>query len=261
MLEGHDLPHLEHRIVLRGDVPAGAVAWGDFLAAGDAVPEAEVDARVAALDGRRRGRHHLHVGHHREPEGRRVHPRPDAARLRRLGRHRRPAQRRPLPRHQPVLPLVRLQGRHRRLPHRRAPPSCRRPCSTSPRRRPTWPSTGSPRCPGRPAIYQTFLNHPDLDRSQLAVAAPRRHRRRAGARRAAQADGATSSASRPWSPPTGSPRRCGIVSVCRPDDPPETISATLGPRHPRRRGARRRRRRRARCRAASRARSWCGATT
>ncbi len=50
MLEGHDLPHLEHRIVLRGDVPErgrrrGRSSWRSATS----VPEAELDARVAAL--------------------------------------------------------------------------------------------------------------------------------------------------------------------------------------------------------------------
>jgi acyl-CoA synthetase (AMP-forming)/AMP-acid ligase II len=49
MLEGHDLPHLEGIVVLRGEAPAGSVTWAQFLAAGRAVDQAEVDARVAAL--------------------------------------------------------------------------------------------------------------------------------------------------------------------------------------------------------------------
>jgi acyl-CoA synthetase (AMP-forming)/AMP-acid ligase II len=49
MLDGQDLPHLERTVILRGDVPVGAQSWADFLAAGDAVPQAELDARVAAL--------------------------------------------------------------------------------------------------------------------------------------------------------------------------------------------------------------------
>ncbi len=49
MLDAHDLPHLEHTIILRGDVPAGAQSWDDFLAGADAVPQADLDARVAAL--------------------------------------------------------------------------------------------------------------------------------------------------------------------------------------------------------------------
>lgn len=50
MLDGHDLAHLERTIILRGEVPAGAQSFGDFLAAGD-TPEAEALAagRAAAL--------------------------------------------------------------------------------------------------------------------------------------------------------------------------------------------------------------------
>ena len=50
MLDGHDLPHLEHTVVLRGDVPAGAPSLGRTSSAGgDGVDAGEVDARVAAL--------------------------------------------------------------------------------------------------------------------------------------------------------------------------------------------------------------------
>jgi acyl-CoA synthetase (AMP-forming)/AMP-acid ligase II len=81
--------------------------------------------------------------------------------------------------------------------------------------------------PGPPAIYQTFLNHPDLDRSQLASlrlavtgAAPvpvellKRMEQDLGFETVVTAYGLTET--------------CGIVSVCRPDDPPETISASSG---------------------------------
>jgi acyl-CoA synthetase (AMP-forming)/AMP-acid ligase II len=49
MLAGHDLPDLAPPVVLRGEAPAGAVAWADFLAAGAGVDPAEVAARVARL--------------------------------------------------------------------------------------------------------------------------------------------------------------------------------------------------------------------
>ena len=49
MLDGHDLPHLERTVVLRGDVPAGAIAWADFVDSGGGTDRDEVDARVAAL--------------------------------------------------------------------------------------------------------------------------------------------------------------------------------------------------------------------
>jgi acyl-CoA synthetase (AMP-forming)/AMP-acid ligase II len=49
MLAGHDLPNLEGTVVLRGDVPSGSVSWDDFVAAGASVDAAEVEGRVAAL--------------------------------------------------------------------------------------------------------------------------------------------------------------------------------------------------------------------
>jgi acyl-CoA synthetase (AMP-forming)/AMP-acid ligase II len=49
LLEGHDLPHLERTVVLRGDAPDGAVRWSAFVAGGTAVAPAEIDRRVAAL--------------------------------------------------------------------------------------------------------------------------------------------------------------------------------------------------------------------
>ena len=50
MLEGHDLPYLERTVILRGDVPEGTQSWADFLAGGDAVDPAVLEARVAAVD-------------------------------------------------------------------------------------------------------------------------------------------------------------------------------------------------------------------
>ena len=49
MLDGHPLPHLERTVVLRGDAPAGTQAWADFLATGDTVEPAALDARLAEL--------------------------------------------------------------------------------------------------------------------------------------------------------------------------------------------------------------------
>ncbi|MDH6218270.1 FadD3 family acyl-CoA ligase [Streptomyces pseudovenezuelae] len=45
------LPALEQVVVLSDDAPADFRSWKDFLASGDAVPEAEVAARASALDG------------------------------------------------------------------------------------------------------------------------------------------------------------------------------------------------------------------
>ena len=49
MLAGHDLPHLAHVVVLRGAAPDGAVAWEDFVRSGSSVDPSVIDARVGAL--------------------------------------------------------------------------------------------------------------------------------------------------------------------------------------------------------------------
>ncbi len=48
---GVDLTSLERTVVLRGDAPAGAGSFEDYLAAGDAVPEADARARIDAIRG------------------------------------------------------------------------------------------------------------------------------------------------------------------------------------------------------------------
>ncbi len=47
-LEGHDLPDLERTVTFRASVP-GAEPWEDFLKAGEAVPEADARARAEAV--------------------------------------------------------------------------------------------------------------------------------------------------------------------------------------------------------------------
>jgi len=49
MLAGHDLPHLEHTVVLRGEAPAGTEAWDAFLARADAVDPEALAARQAQV--------------------------------------------------------------------------------------------------------------------------------------------------------------------------------------------------------------------
>jgi len=46
---GVALPDLEHTVIVSGAVDDATVGWDDFLARADAVAEAEIDARVAAL--------------------------------------------------------------------------------------------------------------------------------------------------------------------------------------------------------------------
>ena len=113
-------PHLEQVVVLADAAPEDYRTWKDFLAGG----RADV-AGGGTRHGRPRSRpvlalgHHLHLGHHGPPQGRRDHPRPDAARLRDLERTGRPARGRPLSDREPVLPHLRLQGGHHRLPDAR----------------------------------------------------------------------------------------------------------------------------------------------
>jgi acyl-CoA synthetase (AMP-forming)/AMP-acid ligase II len=49
MLAGHELPHLERTVILRGDVPDGTEAWADFLTGGDGVDPAALEARLASI--------------------------------------------------------------------------------------------------------------------------------------------------------------------------------------------------------------------
>ncbi len=108
--------------------------------------------------------------------------------------------------------------------------------------------------PGPPAIYQTILDHPDLDHYDLstlrlsvtgAAAVPvemiNRMRRELTFETIVTGYGLTEAT--------------GIATMCRHDDDPETISNTAGRRHPRRRGAGDRRRTVTRCRRVSPARS------
>ena len=63
------------------------------------------------VSGDRHLRHHLHLGHHRQAQGRDDESPPDAADVRGMGESRGSARGRPLPDDQPVLPHVRLEGR------------------------------------------------------------------------------------------------------------------------------------------------------
>jgi acyl-CoA synthetase (AMP-forming)/AMP-acid ligase II len=49
MLDGHDLPHLEGTVIMRGEALAGSVSWAQFLAAGDIIDPAALNARIAEL--------------------------------------------------------------------------------------------------------------------------------------------------------------------------------------------------------------------
>ncbi len=226
MLEGHDLPHLEHRVVLRGDVPEGAVSGGEFLGLGESVPEAELDARVAALTGDDVADIMFTSGTTGNPKGvvcthaQTLRGFADWAAIVGLRRD---------DRYLVINPFFHSFG------YKAGIVACLTVGATLvpqgvfdiPEAAANVARHRITTIPGPPAIYQTFLNHPDLDRSQLASlrlavtgAAPvpvellARMEQELGFETVVTAYGLTET--------------CGIVSVCRPDDPPETISASSG---------------------------------
>ena len=226
MLEGHDLPHLEHRIVLRGDVPGGATAWADFLATGDAVPAAELDARVDALGADDVADIIFTSGTTGNPKGvvcthgQTLRGFADWAAIVGLRRE---------DRYLVINPFFHSFGYKAGIVAALTVGATLVPQAVFdiPAAAANVARHRITALPGPPAIYQTFLNHPDLDRSQLATlrlavtgAAPvpvellERMERELGFETVVTAYGLTET--------------CGIVTVCRPDDPPEVISASSG---------------------------------
>ena len=74
------MPRLEVVVQMHGKPAADAgggklrvLGWEEFLALGDDVPEAELEARIEGAEARRRLHAHLHVGHDRRAEGRDDH--------------------------------------------------------------------------------------------------------------------------------------------------------------------------------------------
>ena len=178
---------------------------------------------------RRRRRHHLHLRHDRAAQGCDGDARPDAAGLRRLGRHRR-ARARATATSWSTRSSTPSGTRPASSPaSSRARPSCPEPVFDVPHgARPRSPASGSRCCPGRRRSTSSILDHPDRDRLDLSSLRLAVTGRRRGARSSWSAACATSSPSRPSSPPTGSPSRRASVTMCRPDDDPETIATTSG---------------------------------
>ena len=226
MLEGRDLPHLEQRIVLRGDVPPGAVAWADFLATGDTVPRADLDARVAALGVDDVADIIFTSGTTGNPKGvvcthgQTLRGFADWAAIVGLRRD---------DRYLVINPFFHSFGYKAGIVAALTVGATLVPQAVFdiPEAAANVARHRITALPGPPAIYQTFLNHPDLDRRQLATlrlavtgAAPvpveliERMERELGFETVVTAYGLTET--------------CGIVSVCRPDDPPEVISASSG---------------------------------
>ena len=226
MLEGHDLPHLEHTVVLRGDAPAGTVPWADFVASGAGVAPRVVDDRVAALTADQPSDILFTSGTTGNPKGvvathgQTLRGFADWAAIVGL---------RQTDRYLVVNPFFHSFG------YKAGIVACLTVGATLvpqavfdiPMAMANVAEHRITALPGPPAIYQTFLNHPDLDRAamqslRLAVtgAAPvpveliKRMEDELGFETVVTAYGLTET--------------CGIVSVCWPDDPPELISGSSG---------------------------------
>jgi HIP---CoA ligase len=226
MLDGHDLSHLERTVVLRGETPRGTESWADFVAGGAAVPAAALDTRVAGLSADDPSDILFTSGTTGNPKGvvathgQTLRGFADWAAIVGL---------RADDRYLVVNPFFHAFG------YKAGIIACLTVGATIvpqavfdiPLAMANVAEHQITALPGPPAIYQTFLNHPDLDRAamqslRLAVtgAAPvpveliERMERELGFETVVTAYGLTES--------------CGIVTVCRPDDPPELISGSSG---------------------------------
>ena len=226
MLEGHELPHLEHTVVLRGDVPPGSEAWADFLAQGDDVLQADLDARLATLGPDDTSDIIFTSGTTGNPKGvvcthgQTLRGFADWAAIVGL---------RSDDRYLVINPFFHSFGYKAGIVAALTVGATLVPQAVFdiPQAMANVAEHRITALPGPPAIYQTFLNHPDLDLAKMGTlrlavtgAAPvpveliERMERELGFETVVTAYGLTET--------------CGIVTVCRPDDPPETISASSG---------------------------------
>jgi len=226
MLDGHDLPDLERMVVVRGHVPGGALGWDEFLAGGGTVPQAELDARVAALGPDTVSDILFTSGTTGNPKGvvathgQTLRGFADWAAIVGL-RHD--------DRYLVVNPFFHSFGYKAGIIASLTVGATIVPQAVFdiPMAMANVSQHAITALPGPPAIYQTFLNHPDLDREamqslRLAVtgAAPvpveliKRMEDELGFETVVTAYGLTETT--------------GIVTVCWPSDPPELISGSSG---------------------------------
>jgi acyl-CoA synthetase (AMP-forming)/AMP-acid ligase II len=226
MLHGHDLPHLEHTVVLRGEAPAGTEAWGDFVARGDTVSPAALHTRLAAVGPDDTSDIIFTSGTTGNPKGVVC---THAQTLRGFADWAAIVGLRPDDRYLVINPFFHSFGYKAGIVAALTVGATLVPQAVFdiPQAMANVAAHRITALPGPPAIYQTFLNHPDLDLAamqtlRLAVtgAAPvpveliERMERELGFETVVTAYGLTET--------------CGIVTVCRPDDPPELISASSG---------------------------------
>ena len=177
---------------------------------------------------RRRGRHPVHLRHHRPVQGRDERAPADGRRRRAVGRARRGRRRGPLPGGQPVLPLLRLQGRDR---HRAADRGDHLPVGDVRRRRDHGAGRAGAdhRAPRRPDDLPVAADGPRARRARPVLAAAGRDRRgrRTGGADRADARGAPGGAGH-------RPRRHGVRDdrVRRGDDVPARTTPPSSSRPP-----------------------------
>jgi acyl-CoA synthetase (AMP-forming)/AMP-acid ligase II len=226
MLEGHDLPHLERTVVLRGEARDGAVTWSDLIASGDAVAPAEIDRRVAALTPDDVSDILFTSGTTGNPKGavcthgQVVRAFADWAAVVGL-RHG--------DRYLVINPFFHAFGYKAGIVAALTAGATLVPQSVFdiPTAVEMVAEHGITMLPGPPAIYQTFLNHPDVDRAKLqslrlavtgAAAVPvelvERMKSELGFETVVTGYGLTEAS--------------GIATMCRHDDDPVTISTTSG---------------------------------
>ena len=146
-IDRDSLPDLRH--IVRVPIEKDDGTWDEFMGGGEQMKPRCGRCPRRRGQARRRLRHPVHLGHHRPQQGRAVRASAVAGRLGGVGGVRPDHQRGPLPLHQPVLPQLRLQGRHPGVPADRRDPDPAadvRPRAGACGR---WPTTASPCCPGR----------------------------------------------------------------------------------------------------------------
>jgi len=226
MLDGAELPHLEHTVVLRGEVPAGAVGWSDFIASGEAVAASEVDARVSKLTPADVSDILFTSGTTGNPKGavcthgQVVRAFADWAAVVGL---------RPGDRYLVINPFFHAFGYKAGIIAALTAGATVYPQSVFdiPTAMANVAEHQITMLPGPPAVYQTFLNHPDVDLSKLqslrlavtgAAAVPvelvERMKQELGFETVVTGYGLTEAS--------------GIATMCRHDDTAETISTTSG---------------------------------